>query len=99
KPSDVDVEIPEEWVRYLSTVSDKELTKHSRQVVQALMFVAIGSSLSFTPAELIHDQDAISSSALHAFLSAFSILFGTVDKKFRTPEPLHPLKARPILEH
>jgi len=99
KPSDEAVEIPEEWVRYLSKLSDKELTEHSRQVVQALMFVEIGRSLSFTPAELLEHQDSIASDALRAYLSAFSIPFGTVDKKFRTPEPIHPLKTRPILEH
>jgi hypothetical protein len=93
-----EIAIPEEWLRYLLQLPERERRRACEGVADALVLQGLGRALGFTANDLASASGVVRQE-VDAYLAAFSIPFGTVDPRFREPLPSHPLKQRPLLRH
>lgn len=81
-----------------SRLGDGELRTATRAMARATAMTIMGDILAFTPADLATEA-GVTAEIAQRFLEAFTLEFGSVDRKYRHPEALHPLKQKPIIRH
>jgi hypothetical protein len=81
-----------EW----SKMPNKDLAKRIRGQAALSAMIGIGDDLSFTAAD-IANRLSMPIAVVEQFLKVFSLEFEKVDKRFRVPTAIHPLKRQPLI--
>jgi hypothetical protein len=90
--------VPDDLLKALMVLPERDLRKSTRQMALAAAAVALGDVLPFGTEELA-GSSGLEGQVVASFLRRFSIGFGDVPEEFRFPEPVHPLKHRPVVQH
>lgn len=81
-----------------SRLGNDELRARTRAMAWASAMTAMGDVLAFTSGDLAAEAE-MSPEVVERFLEVFALQFGAVDRAFRHPEAIHPLKQKPIVHH
>jgi hypothetical protein len=85
-------------IRELALCPDREIKKRAKMLSIEYLFSEFGDTWSFTVSELA-GLTGLATERTDAFLRGFRVEFGSVPPDFVVPEPIHPLKSRPLIFH
>lgn len=85
-----------DYVKELGALSDRQLRAHLKSSSVAWLFFALGTTASYTIAEL-SDFTGIPTEKVRAFLDAMSLRFGAIEADYEVPSPTHPLRRFPFI--
>ncbi|MGA9885210.1 MAG: hypothetical protein WBQ34_15960 [Candidatus Acidiferrales bacterium] len=92
-PSDL-----KDTVNMIRNMRNKEASRAIRAVTVAWIFYELHDTCSFTSGE-IAAQSGVPEPAAAAFLTLLSLRFGSTPKDYLIPNPVNPLKLRPIINY
>ncbi len=82
----------------LAQFSERELKKRLKNLATAWTFLGLGQSYSYTASEL-STHSGVPEERVMRFLESLCLRFGDIEPSFCIPQPDHPLKQRPLIEH
>ncbi|HTW90458.1 MAG TPA: hypothetical protein VMH22_01975 [bacterium] len=85
-------------MRELALCPDRKIRKRTKMLSIGYLFSEFGDTWSFTAPELA-GLTGLPTERTDAFLRGFRVEFGSIPADFVMPEPIHPLRSRPLMFH